>query len=263
VPEKHDEDLATRGVQPVDYSIDIDAWINRFVIAVDAEIEERLTDEVVEARLEQVRRDTAWSWPGSPEWSLDNPTWRGLVQDLAMYGNRVVQIWLRIILVWFEAVSAPGGTRVDLTDDDIEELTRETVARAINSFRDEARRSEQRPADDAVELRTTFLTQCARQLPHAYRSRLLKTGRLAVDRLDEELAERPIELVIVRALRHCVTDWRHPTNHLLRAWGLTDHESEEVVSMTVQVLDFSAQRYPKTAGPENSVGPSDNQEVER
>lgn len=242
-------------------TVDLPPAVGRFVAAVDALVDEHLTGDEVEDRLERVRRDAERSTLAGPEWGHENPNWRGFATESAKHGYRIVQIWLRIVLVWIRADSAIGGQRVELTEDDINELAQETVARAINSFRDEAQRSGQWPSEDTIELRTTFLTQCVRQLPHTYRSNMLKTGRLPVDRLDE-LAGHQVGVLVVRALRHCVTDRRSHTAGLLRSWGYTGRESDEIVGMTLAALDLAA-RPAEMDGPPTAVPPHSDQAVER
>lgn len=259
--ERNDQELAASGHLFED-SVALSPAVGRFVATVDALVDERLTGDEVEARLEWVRRDAECSTPAGAEWGLENPNWRGFARELAQYGYDTVQTWLRIVLVWIRAVSAIGGQWADLTEDDIDELAQDTVARAINSFRDEARRCGRWPSDDTIELRTTFLAQCVRQLPHAYRSRLLKTGRLPVDRL-EELAGNPVEVLVVRALRHCMTDWRDHTAHLLRSWGYTGQENDEIIDMTMSGLDLAAARYAELGDLHTTTPAHDDQAVER
>ncbi len=240
--------LTTRRPPHGDAAVEIHPAIGRFLADVDAVVRERLTDDEVEARLRRVRRAAAQAAPIGPEWSLENPLWRDFAGQLARFGYPMVQTWLRIVLVWTGTVSATVGHRVTLTEDDIDELAQETVARAINSFRDEARRSGRWSWPGQSELRTALLTQCVRQLPHAYRSRLLRTERLPVDPL-EELAGRPVGPAVVQALRHSVTDWREETTHLLRSWTFPEPECEELIADTLAVLDLAARRYPELTDP--------------
>jgi hypothetical protein len=262
VPDRNGQDLTTHRPSRGDAVVDIHPAVGRFLADVDTLVDERLTDDEVEARLQRVRRAAARAALIGPEGSLQSPLWRDFAGELARSGYPMVQHWLRIVLVWTRTVSAIVGHRVTLTEDDIDELAQETVARALNSFRNEARRSGQWSWPDEQELRTAFLTQCVRQLPHAYRGRLLATRRLPVDRL-EELAGRPVGPVIVHALRHSVTGWRGRTAHLLRSWTYTEPEREELITTTLEVLDLAARRYPELNYPPGGAPAPGNPAVGR
>lgn len=227
----------------LDEHTDLPPALKRFAATVDALVDDHLTGDEVEARLERLRRNTEHSVLASDEWGFDNTNWHGFATELAEYGFCIVQLWLRIALVWIRVNSAIGGQWIGLSEDDIYELTQETVARGIHSLRDEAQRSGQWPSN-TIDIRTTFLAQCARQFPHAYRS--------MVDPL-EELAGHPDGVLLVRALRHCATDWRDHTARLLQAWRYTSQESSEIIDMTLEALDLTAHLYPELTGPQTSV----------
>jgi hypothetical protein len=242
---RHQTDEDTRDFPPA---------VGRFAATVDAMVDGHLTGDEVETRLERVQRNAERSVLASDEWGLDNPNWHGFATELAEYGYCIVQMWLRVALVWIRANSAIGGQRIDLSEDDIYELTQETVARGIHSLRDEAQRSGQWPSEDTIELRTTFLAQCARQLPHAYHS--------TVDPL-EELAGHPTGVLLGHALRHCVTDWHDHTARLLQSWKYSGQESNEIIGITLEALDLAAHRYPELPGPHTTVRAHSDQAVDR
>jgi hypothetical protein len=125
---------------------------------------------------------------------FEGPQQQRFVEELARYGYRIVLIWVRIIRTWTRAVSVMGPHQPDLSLDDLDELAKETVARAIYSFRHDASQSPtSAQSEDATRLKTALLIQCVRQLPHAYRSMLLKAGRL-VDEF-EQMGEPRYELL--------------------------------------------------------------------
>jgi hypothetical protein len=247
VTDRHDQDLAARkrSRDIEDQVLDVLPAIERFLLAVDTAVNERLTDDDIEDRLQRVlRRYAKPPATPTPEWSLRNPDWQAAAEQLAKYGYRTVRIWLRALLT-------VGPQELDLQRDDVDELAKEAVARAINGFRDEvllpSRVRAQSVAD--LDLKEAFLAQCVRFLPDAYRSHLLGAGRHLIDDLEEGLLGQPADatghLVIVRALWHCVTDGRDDTIHRV-GHGVAD--IEEIITLTGSAIRVAAQEYPDTIG---------------
>lgn len=228
--------------------------VGRFVAAVDALIDTQLPDDKIQARLERVLRNIEHSELTSADQCFDNSDCHDLHdEELAQYGYHILQMWLRIVVVWTRASSAIGEQRVDLRDGDIDELAKEAVARGIHSFQDETPRSGQWA--DAAEVRMAFLVHCVRQLPHAYRS--------AVDPLEEELAGRATGAFLIRCLRYCVTDWCEHTTHLLQSWGYGRQKSNEIIRITLKVLDLALRRYAELADPLANVRSDGGQVMDR
>jgi hypothetical protein len=252
--DRNDEDFATLRFPSED--IPDPPAVERFVGAIDALVDRELTSDAVEARLERVRRDAESTVGTRDEQDYDSLNWYGLHgKELAEYGYHIMQMWLRVVVVWTRANLAVGERQVDLRDDDIDELAKETVARGIHSLCDQERRSGLLQWADTTEVRTELLLQCARQLPHAYRS--------AVDPLEEGLAEHSAGAFLVHCLQHCVTERRDHTAHLLQSWGYSRKESKEMVSMTLSVLNLATRRYAALANSQSTAHGYSNLAVER
>jgi hypothetical protein len=244
---RNDQDLAARerSKESDDPMVDVLPAIEHFLLAVDRTVGERLSEDEIEARLQQVLRRSAQSHAPtpSPEWSMENPNWQAVAKKLAAYGYRIVEIWLQAILT--------GQYQVDLRREDIDELAKKTVARAINGFRNEVLLPGRVPAKNIadIDLREIFLAQCVRRLPEAYRSHLLGTDRLPLNDLEEGLLGQPGEgrmsLVIVRALWHCVTAGRDDTVHRV---GHRVEDINEIIVVTTSAIGSAAQMDPGTIG---------------
>lgn len=204
------------------------AAVRRFAAAVSKQVDEQLTDEVVEARLAAVRRE-ALARSGSGRIGE-----RGYAQELARYGYTLVRIWLQVVRIGMNGAAALGRQSVGLDESEIHELAKDTTARAIAGFHD----------DQSVDLKTDFLTQCVRRLPDAYRSRQLELGRVAIE-IEVEFGSRQAGAHLVRALRHCFGDRAAETAHLVRTWTDSDAERDEIMELTRRAVDRAIRLYPE------------------
>ena len=200
--------------------------LDRFVSAVDAEVDARLTDDVIEARLASVRREAVARAKARPAEQ------RGFVEELAAFGYATVHMWLRLVRVGVQGAAVVAGSQVDLQDNEIDELAKDTVARAIISYRE--------AANSAGELRAAFLSHCLRMLPEAYASRQLRLGRIG-NNLDVE-GHQAAALQVVEVLRHLVHQRREETAMLLNTWAESGHECAEVLDLTRQALQWAGTR---------------------
>jgi hypothetical protein len=212
--------------------------VGRFAAAVSREVDEQLTNDVVDARLAEVRREAL------TRARSDRVGERGFAQELARYGYTLVRMWLQVILVEMQGAAAIGRQGVDLDEAGIHEMAKDTVARAIASFRDE--QPAEPAADNRVDLNTEFLSVCVRSLPDAYRSRQLHLGQVGSE-FEKDFGQPQAGLHLVRALRHCVTDRRGETAYLLRSWIDSDQERDEIIELTRRALDRAARLYPETS----------------
>jgi hypothetical protein len=225
---------------PDDEQIELHPAFRRFVSAVDREVDAHLPDEVVEARLASVRREAVAR-------AKTRPAYRhGFVEELVGFGYSVVCIWLRVVRVGMEGVAAMGGYKVHLDATDVDELAKDTVARALIGFRDDA---EESPGSQHAtqDLRAAFLSHCVRKLPEAYTSRRLRLGHLE-DGLDA-WGQPPDGVQIVDALGHCITDRNRETVHLLQSWTDSSAESQEIIDLTRRALDIAARAHADVAAP--------------
>jgi hypothetical protein len=245
----HDQDVEETVDVDSEGPVEIHPAMVRFVAAIDKQVDGYLTEEALEDRLRQVRRRAEQHALADREWSLEDPTWRDLAERLAGFGYFVVGSWLQVILVWTNSAAAAGAPAHDLTRTDVEELTHEVVARALNTFRHDVRESGHWPDDAAEETddtRQLFVTLCLQQLPKAYLSRMLETGRLP-DRM-EEIGNPAPNLLILPALHHSLTNRRQRTVNLMNSWSFTQKQCDEIVGLTLRAFEDIGGRPPNGAG---------------
>src|SRR4051794_12586886 len=87
-------------------SLEIQPAVDRFIAAVDTLVDQHVTDDVVDARLEQVRRDAARVAADplvASKFQATEP--QSFAAELARYGYRMVLTWVRIVRTWTRAVS--------------------------------------------------------------------------------------------------------------------------------------------------------------
>jgi hypothetical protein len=188
--------------------------IDRFKELVDRELDEKLDDEEVQIRLQQVRRRVdRWSDGSSGDRSID---------DLARKGYRLVQLWLLL-------VTAIEPNKVGLDSGAIDEIAQETVAQAINLVCDE-------PAVHH-DWDTAFVVRCIGCLPQAYRSWRLRGGMLNAEEL-EQVRSTAFGNALVESLRRCVSG--HQAAQLLREWGNDAEDVEDTLALTRRALQLPA-----------------------
>ncbi|KOU52331.1 hypothetical protein [Streptomyces sp. WM6378] len=224
---------------PTDGLLQLHPTFERFLRAVDDEVETRITEDEIERRLSRIKEARP---------PREAPPERIASQELAAreqwaaYGYHVVRLWLAGL-----AASTGGqAAALGLTLDDVDPLAVETVARAVNSFRDQAVRADRvpRPADAGPEQRVAFLVECVRHLPDAQRSRRLMGEHIPYDEFEDEGA-----VEIVQALYGCVAPGR--ADALRRVGGEEDWpgQTEEVIALTPVAIRAAAQRYPEVVDP--------------
>ncbi|MCF3106151.1 hypothetical protein IPZ58_31950 [Streptomyces roseoverticillatus] len=212
----------------------------RFLRAVRADIESRLTPDVVEERLQRLvgsasaapAAECAARSAGVPRFET-RAGW-------AAYGYHVIHIWLL-------AIAAAGSPRVHLRRNDIDELAVETVARALSSFRDQELRPLPEPQAADPALKAAFLTECVRHLPYVNRSLHLMTERVSFEEFEDTN-----DIDLVGALWDCATAGQ--AEELRRAArGAKGEEGEgdadEIVTLTPIAIRSAVQRYPEAVSP--------------
>ena len=106
-------------------------------------------------------------------WS--DEAWEPLASALVEYGGGVIRGWMHTRLI-FEEAARGGFGKVRrcpdswLDDDTIEELTGETVAKALNYFKYEVLMANRWDASRGASLATFFIGQCKRQFANVYRA---------------------------------------------------------------------------------------------
>ncbi|MEU6067702.1 hypothetical protein ABZ864_25390 [Streptomyces sp. NPDC047082] len=215
----------------------------RYVQAVRSEIDRQLTADEVDARLARTLAAHAHNIPPEREPETDALDFESR-PDWAAYGFQAVQLWLR-------AIATIDRSRAWLHRDDIDDLAVETVARAINTFREQTSRPQEMPQPRAAEaeLKTTFLTECLRHLPYAYRAR-----RLADVSAPDDEFEWVNEPQLARMVQESATV-RHGAR-LRRVRGMGEADMDEIVRLTLLAVRAAARRYPDALGQlDEGIGP--------
>lgn len=215
----------------------------RFLRAVRADVESRLTPDEVEERLHRLVGPA----PGAP--APDGARTTGIPRfdsraGWAAYGYHVIHLWLLAI------AAADRPKRAHLRRDAIDELAVETVARALSSFRDQELLPVPKPQKADPALKTAFLTECVRHLPYVNRSR-----RLITEKVSFEEFEDTHDIDLVGALWDCVTTGR--AQELRRAardmdeiaGGDAEIDAEEIIMLTPIAIRSAVQRYPEAVSP--------------
>jgi hypothetical protein len=187
----------------------VDRALDRLGRLTAREAAERITDDVVALRLQQVRQGrTAW---------FEDPY--GDSDELAgpMYG--IVRIWIQLLM-------AIEPRSIGLDEHSIDEIATETVAQAMNKF------VQGLQLQDSTGRKVAFLAVCAARLPHAYLGWQLRAGRHEFNDLHEldQLSANAESLL--GGLHRCVHDRRAAAADILRSWGHDDPESDEIIAVT-------------------------------
>lgn len=244
----------------VDAADDVPEPVRRYWAAVDRLIESRLSDDEVEARLRRLLEVASQQAGVGSEPTFEDPAWHAVRHDLAQYGYPLVRVWLEMVRIWLRGAAAMAAYPHDLTDDDLDAIAQETVARAINKMRDEALQTGQGFGGIVDERRVAFLSQCVCQLPRVYRSRVRRTEPLTVAGFEEiKESGKQLEPAFLHALRNCVTERRGHNIRLLEEWGKSSEEAAAILDITLRALDHAAhQRSKAVGGPQTSLGTPDD-----
>ncbi|PHQ51432.1 hypothetical protein BLA24_13960 [Streptomyces cinnamoneus] len=198
-------------------------------------MESRLTPQEVESRLRRVL-GTATPVPAPDRPAEPVMPSFGSQAQWAAYGYHVVRRWLSAV--------ATGRHRAHLSADEIDELAVETTARALNSFRDQARQPIAEPRAAAPELKTAFLTECVRHLPYAHRNRLHTAEHVPFVEFENTDEADLVGMLWGRA----TTDQAEALRHV--ACGQDeDVDTDEVVALTPLAIRAAALRYPEAVDP--------------
>lgn len=237
---RNERGLATRRAQPKtarETTTNVHPAFERFLLAVRAEVESRLTPDEVEDRLRRLLGSCAAGPSASRARRADVPGFDSRA-GWAAYGYHVIHLWLL-------TVATAGRPGVRLHRDDIDELAVETAARALSSFRDQARLPVPEPQAAVPELKAAFLTECVRHLPYVNRSRHLIAERVSFDEFEDTDASD-----LVGVLWDCATTER--AEELRRVARDEDGagDTDEIVTLTPIAIRAAVQRYPEAVAPE-------------
>lgn len=104
---------------------------------------------------------------------FEGPQWEYFVDQLARYGIGVMRGWMRRGLIWERCKAKGMGGLTPLgrhfSDDELEELTDETVAKALRHFRDDVLMQHRWDYHRGASLRTYFIGQCLIRFANIYR----------------------------------------------------------------------------------------------
>ncbi|GHG52139.1 hypothetical protein [Streptomyces griseocarneus] len=231
--------LVTRGDRPKatrDTTASLHPAFERFLRTVRADVESRLTPDEVQDRLRRLLGAATAEPEARHARKADVPGFDSRA-GWAAYGYRVVRLWL-------SAVATAGRPGVRLNRGDIDELTVETVARALNSFRDQVRQPVPEPQAAVTELKAAFLAECVRHLPYVNRSRHLMTERVSFDEFEDT-----DDVDLVGLLWDCATT--EQAEELRRVARDEDGEgdTDEIVTLTPIAVRAAVQRYPEAVTP--------------
>jgi DNA-directed RNA polymerase specialized sigma24 family protein len=191
------------------------------------------------------------------EEDFQGPVWDHLADELARYGYQVIRSWIGSTKIFSKCAAKGVACRPRkserMTENDVDEIALEVVARALPKFRDKVLRVWL--PDGKASLRTMFVTQCLFQFPNVYRRWLVEAKQLPVDLLEEwetfgprREGDDPAGLIALRAeavhaLEHYVRDDRLRASFLLQAMGYTTEEIAEMLGTTSKALDSARQRH--------------------
>ncbi|QCX81356.1 hypothetical protein C9F11_38865 [Streptomyces sp. YIM 121038] len=208
----------------------------RYLQGVRSEVDADLTSDEVEARLRTVLDAHARGRGGARELEAYTSDF-GARADWVVYGLQIVQLWLA-------AIATSGYAGAGPRRDEVDDLVVETVARSVNTFRDQLERPESAlpPCTAGTEAKAAFLTECVRHLPHAYRaSRLIDIG--APDDAFQDTGEpRLVQRVGAAATAEGGA-------RLRRVGGIEEHDMDEVVALTRRAVRTAVERHPDIVGP--------------
>ncbi|QDQ15428.1 hypothetical protein [Streptomyces spectabilis] len=208
----------------------------RYLRAVRSEVDADLTSDEVEARLRTVLDAHARGRGGAGELDAYTSDF-GTRADWVVYGIQVVQLWLT-------AIATTGYAGAGPRRDEVDDLVVETVARAVNTFRDQMERPESvpRPRTAGAEAKAAFLTECVRHLPYAHRaSRLTDIGA------PDDAFQQTGEPCLVQRVEASATV--EGGARLRRVGGIEECDMEEVVALTRRAVRTAVERYPDIVGP--------------
>ncbi|WKU43257.1 hypothetical protein Q3V23_03730 [Streptomyces sp. VNUA116] len=240
---RDDHGLATRRAQPKSTRVatqHVHPAFERFLRAVRADIESRLTPDVVQERLRRLTEPAATAPAADRTRSAGAARFESRA-GWAAYGYHVIRLWLL-------AIAATGSPRPRLRRNDVDELAVETVARALSSFRDQELHPLPEPRTADAALKAAFLTECVRHLPYVNRSLRLMTEQVSFEEFEDT-----DDIDLVGALWDCATTGR--AEELRRAArdaggeGEGEGDADEIVTLTPIAIRSAVQRYPEAVTP--------------
>ncbi len=119
----------------------------------------------------------------------EGPSWRKFANGLAAYGFQVIRAWLSTGRLFMECKRKGLGLPVPVqhrTRADILELTGETVAISLATFREKVLIPGRWDPTRGASLMTFFIGQCVYQFPNVYRRWVRETAPIRLDAAEVE-----------------------------------------------------------------------------
>lgn len=179
------------------------------------------------------------------------PGWDRYALELARYGYAVMMAWLKSGEMFSQCKAKGcnlGPPPLEWTVDDRAELANETVALAVNSFKQQALIEGRWDPDEGAALKTYFIGSCIFAFPNLYRKWLTDSATLrrltSIEQYTEDRSSAPQdpgEMAITR-LRiqegfNCIPDDRTKSAVLLQEMGYTYAEIGEMLQITSRAVD--------------------------
>lgn len=203
------------------------------------------------------------------------PLWNKLANALAEYGHQVLITWIRTELIFGKCAEKglgmylAGIPRLRLTNEDVEDITQETIIRALASFKETVLREGRWDPKKGASLKTFFVGQCLIRFTSVYRKESLRIRRengtvstlidtSASNDLHSE-TDDPQKVLGHEEDLHFTLDQIPSREARVAAWliseGYSQPEIAEILGTTVGSIESHLYRYRKANRPEDESQP--------
>lgn len=181
---------------------------------------------------------------------FEGPIWQAFARALAEYGIQVIKAWVATGEIFRQCQKKGRGglqpTARARDQDDITELAIETVALAINAFRDQVLAPQKWDPSQGACLKTFFIGQCIYQFPNVYRRWLREAGVPDPSPDDVRSTNAPqASAITLVVLREELSALQFDSTRKVRAMtemGYSSAEIAEIIGVTKSSLDSKIYR---------------------
>ena len=190
------------------------------------------------------------------------PGWDSYAREFARYGYTVMMAWLKTGEIFHQCKARGcnlGSPPLEWTVDDRAELANETVALAVNNFKQQALVEGGWTYDGGATLKTYFIGACVFVFPNLYRKwsteraasqHLISIDAETVDRssLPQDPGEMAVTRLHIREGLNNIPDERTKSVIILQEMGYTYAEIGEILQITSRAVDGLIRRQHQRGG---------------
>lgn len=191
------------------------------------------------------------------------PKYDRFANALAAYGFQVIRSWIRTGLILQRCrekglgLYLPRGATPELTEEDIEDITQETLVKALRAFKDEVLVPGVWDHTKGATLKTYFIGQCLIRFANVYRTAVGRLGRQrlaefhlptegALDNLKGTTPDPEMTQIRRSEIRRAARQIKSPVTReilFLLSQGHTQAEVAEMLGLTIKAVESRLLRH--------------------